>query len=114
MLYLYSKAQDWPNWFIDALGCENTENIVKVPPGRPEKSKIRIGKTANPNLSRLFKKKTLLDHVYNVINRGFLWVQRLILPEGYVLPCFFGGCDMDKDLKRQKDILLYRDKKKNG
>lgn len=86
----------------ELLGCELKSKIPEEKIGA--KPKLKISK-------KLLKKKTFTDRMNDALNSIFLWCQSCLLPEEYRVPCLFGDCGMDQEIKRQKDILMYRDKK---
>lgn len=86
----------------ELLGCELKSKIAEEK--ITAKPKLKISK-------KLLKKKTLGDRINDALNSIFLWCQSCVLPEEYRMPCLFGDCGMDQEIKRQKDILMYRNKK---
>lgn len=82
------------------LGCELKSKIPETG-GKP---KLRVR-------SKLLKKKTCGDRINDALNAAFLWCQSFVVPEEYQMPCLFGDCGMDQEIKRQKDILMFKDKK---
>ena len=99
--FIFSDLTESLPFLHKILGCEPKKKAAEASAGA--KPKLRISK-------KLLKKRTLMDPIYDALNSVFYWAQSLVLPEQYRKPCLFGDCGMDQEIKRQKEILLYKDK----
>jgi len=95
----YSKLEILPLWFEDMLGCKKTTKK------KTNKPKLNLGGDLLQKFKFETREKTLSEKIADKINNAFVYAQRMVLPEKYVLPCLLGDCDMDK--KIQKEKVLY-------
>ncbi|CAK8677218.1 unnamed protein product [Clavelina lepadiformis] len=91
-----------PAWLGKAIGCRETKKEV---PSKKGNQKLKI--TLDNDLMGKFKfetrEKSWSEKLTDYVNKGFVYVQRLILPEKFVMPCILGDCDMASKIKKDKE-----------
>nr|XP_009858366.3 uncharacterized protein LOC104265625 [Ciona intestinalis] len=100
------KLQILPKWFEETLGCEEKKQPKVASPvsHKPKpKLKLNLGGDTLKKFKFEARDKTPIEKLTGLINDGFAYVQRLILPENFVMPCLIGDCNMDKKIKLEKE-----------
>ena len=79
------------------MGCKRETKKTNKP-------KLSLGGDLLQKFKFETREKTLTEKLSDKINNAFVYAQRLVLPEKYVLPCLLGDCDMDKKIKKEKEM----------
>ena len=93
-----SELEILPSWFEEALGCKRESKQVT------KKPKLNLGGDLLKKFKFETRQKTLPEKLNEKINQAFAYLQRLVLPEKYVLPCLLGDCDMGEKIKKEKEV----------
>jgi len=99
-------ALDVPPCVAELVGCKvKTKSIPQDSENgdQPKKPKIKLSAKTLEKVKFETREKSLTEKFLDRLNDALVWVQRLVLPEDFVMPCLVGDCDMGDKLKKQKE-----------
>lgn len=90
----------FPAWFKNVLGCKTEISVSRKQKSKP---RLNLGGEMLEKFKFETREKTASEKLMDKINKLFVYAQRLVLPDKYVMPCILGDCNMDKEIKKQRE-----------
>lgn len=110
-----SEYEIVPQWVKDVLECKK-EVKKEVQNKLSQKRSIKLD--LDGDLLEKFRfderEKTTFELFTIYINKLLAYLQSLILPKNLVMPCIVGNCDMDKKIKKERELYENLLAKKYG